>query len=127
MNKKKLIALIVGILLVATVLTIIIRKRYTQSSQTVHKNWQKLRIGYLPVAAELPLFVAVEQGYFKKAGIDIDLVRFASSNELGNAATADQIDILAGCASNVVFDIGHVSGKKHLVFLTNPYSNTPGH
>jgi len=55
------------------------------------------------------------------------LVRFASSNELGNAATADQIDILAGCASNVVFDIGHVSGKKHLVFLTNPYSNTPGH
>jgi NitT/TauT family transport system substrate-binding protein len=96
-------------------------------NRTTSKPGTKLRIGYLPVAAELPLFVAVEQGYFKKAGIDFDLVRFASSNEMGNAATADQIDILAGCASNVVFDIGHVSGKKHLVFATNPYSNTPGH
>jgi ABC-type nitrate/sulfonate/bicarbonate transport system substrate-binding protein len=27
----------------------------------------------------------------------------------------------------VVFDIGHVSGKKHLVFAVNPYSNKPDH
>lgn len=87
----------------------------------------KIRIGYLPVAAELPLFVAIEEGYFKEAGIEFELERFASSNELGNAATADRIDVLAGSASNVIFDIGHVSGKKHLVFAVNPYSNTSGH
>ena len=86
-----------------------------------------LRIGYLPIAAELPLFVAIEEGYFEDAGIKFELQRFASSNEMGNAATADRIDVLAGSASNVIFDIGHVSGKKHLVFCINPYSNTPGH
>jgi ABC-type nitrate/sulfonate/bicarbonate transport system substrate-binding protein len=32
------------------------------------KPWPELRVGYLPVAAELPLFVAVEHGFFTKAG-----------------------------------------------------------
>lgn len=91
------------------------------------KDWPKLRVGYLPIAAELPLFVAIEQEYFKDAGIEVELVRFASSNEMGNAATADRIDILAGSASNVIFDIGSVSGKRHLIFALNPYSDTPGH
>jgi NitT/TauT family transport system substrate-binding protein len=46
---------------------------------------------------------------------------------MGNAATADKIDILSGAASNVIFDIGTVSGKRHLAFTINPYSNTPRH
>jgi len=91
-----------------------------------HK-WHKIRVGYLPIAAELPLFVAIEGGFFKEAGVEVEIIRLASSNEMGNAATADQIDILAGCASNVVFDIGHVSGKRHLLFALNPYSNDKGH
>lgn len=94
---------------------------------TGERQWPTLRIGYLPIAAELPLFVAVKKGYFDKAGIQVELIRMASSNEMGNAATADRIDILAGAASNVIFDIGHISGKKHLVFAVNPYSNTKGH
>jgi NitT/TauT family transport system substrate-binding protein len=32
----------------------------------------KLRIGYWPVAAGLPFFAAVEKGYFKEAGLDVD-------------------------------------------------------
>jgi ABC-type nitrate/sulfonate/bicarbonate transport system substrate-binding protein len=91
------------------------------------ETWPTLRIGYLPVAAELPLFVAIENGYLEQAGLKWELARLASSNELGNAATADRVDILAGAASNVIFDIGTVSGKKHLVFAVNPYSNRPGH
>ncbi|MGH8558275.1 MAG: ABC transporter substrate-binding protein [Methylococcales bacterium] len=91
------------------------------------RDWPTLRIGYLPIAAELPLFVAVERGYLEKAGVKFELIRLVSSNEMGNAATADKIDILSGAASNVIFDIGTVSGKRHLVFTINPYSSTPGH
>lgn len=87
----------------------------------------KVRIGYLPIAAQLPLYVAIEQGYFKDEGIEVELTRFNSSNELGNAGAADKIDVLSGVASSVVFDIGSVSGKKDLVFITNPYSNIPNH
>lgn len=124
MNRNKWIAIGVGIVLLATILIIVIKNT---STNLTDKDWPKLRIGYLPIAAELPLFVAIEQGYFEEAGIEFELVRFASSNEMGNAATADRIDILSGAASNPIFDIGHVSGKKHLVFAVNPYSDTPGH
>jgi ABC-type nitrate/sulfonate/bicarbonate transport system substrate-binding protein len=91
------------------------------------KSWPMLRIGYLPVAAELPLFVAVEKGYLQEEGLKYELVRVPSSNEMGNSGTADKIDILAGAALNVVADIGHVSGKKHLLFAVNQYSNRPEH
>ena len=90
-------------------------------------DFSKIRIGYLPIAAELPLFVAVEQGYLEEEGFNVELVRFTSSNELGNAATAGHIDVMSGTATNVVFDIAAVSGKKHQLFIVNPYSNTAGH
>lgn len=90
-------------------------------------NWPKLRIGYLPIAAELPLFVAIEQGFLREEGISYTLTQFASSNELVNAATADRIDILAGAATNVVWDAGSVSNKRHLLFALNPYSDSNGH
>tara|TARA_R110002073_G_scaffold8068_1_gene45118 strand:+ start:17014 stop:18018 length:1005 start_codon:yes stop_codon:yes gene_type:complete len=86
-----------------------------------------VRIGYLPIAAELPLFVAVEQGYFADEGINVELIRMASSNDLANAATAGRVDVLAGAASNVVFDVGTTSGQHHELILLNPYSNAPGH
>jgi NitT/TauT family transport system substrate-binding protein len=121
MSKNKWIAVVLGILVVAAVVFFATRPKGPIVSQ------KKIRVGYLPIAAELPLFVAVEQGYFEKAGIQVELVRLASSNDLGTAATSDQIDILAGAASNVVFDIGLTAGKRHLLFSVNPYSNAPGH
>lgn len=122
MSKNKWIALSASIVLLVIIVAVLIMR-----ISNTRQEWTTLRIGYLPIAAELPLFVAVEQGFFEKAGIKFELIRLPSSNEMGNAATADKIDILAGAASNVVFDIGQVSGKKHLVFAVNPYSNTPGH
>src|SRR5919107_2334910 len=114
-------------ILIGLMIVILMGCNNNQPGGISQNNWPKLRIGYLPVAAELPLFVAIEQGYFQKAGIQIELIRLASSNDMGNAATADKIDILAGAASNVIFDIGTVSGKRHLIFAVNPYSNSPGH
>ena len=86
----------------------------------------KIKIGYLPLAAGLPLYVAFEEGYFKGEGFNAELIRFASSNEVGNATTANQIDV-AFVASNVIFDLGFVSKKKHKLIYTNPYSNSVGH
>lgn len=123
MSKNKW--LIIGAVVIALIVTGFFINKYRNSGPTVTQK--KIRIGYLPIAAELPLFVAVEKGYFKEAGIEVELVRLASSNDLGNAATSDQIDILAGAASNVVFDIGRTAGKRHLLFAVNPYSNSPGH
>jgi NitT/TauT family transport system substrate-binding protein len=91
------------------------------------RPWPKLRIGYLPIAAELPLFVAAEEGLLTSEGLTYELVQLPSSNELTNAATAGRVDVLAGSAANVVFDSGEASGKRHDVFAVNPYSDLSGH
>lgn len=124
MKKQSGFLFIIGVAVLVSGAALVLRHRTTETSRG---KWPTLRIGYLPLAAELPLFVAVEQGYFKRAGIEVELIKFASSNAIGEAATHDQIDVLAGCASNVIFDIGYVSGKKHLLFAVNPYSNAPNH
>src|SRR5207248_2015918 len=44
-----------------------------------------VKIGYLPIYVDLPLFVAKEQGFFQKHGVDVQTVRFAASPEIGTA------------------------------------------
>lgn len=95
------------------------------SGCTNQSKVNKIRIGYVPLAVVLPLYVANDEGFFKEQGFDVDMVRFASSNEVGNAGTTDQVDILSA-ASNVVFDIGFVSKKHHKLILPNLYSDKKG-
>jgi len=129
MSKKTWVGAVVGVVILIGILWFASQKFGPPQQQhgTPRKEWPKVRIGYMPIAAELPLFVAVEEGFFDRAGIRYELIRVPSSNEMGNSATADKIDILAGAALNVVFDIGHVAAKKHLLFVLNPYSSAPGH
>ncbi len=39
----------------------------------------KIRVGYWPVAAGLPFFAAIEKGYFKEAGLDVEPLKFAGA------------------------------------------------
>src|SRR5262245_23024005 len=64
---------------------------------------REVRIGYLALAAQLPLFVATERGYLRAEGIRAILIPFASSNELVSAGLRGQVDVLAGAALNAVF------------------------
>jgi NitT/TauT family transport system substrate-binding protein len=125
LNRRKVLwstlALMLAAILVASL------NYFTNSQRTAQLKLPTLRIGYLPIAAQLPLFVAVEEGYFRDEDLQVQLNQFTSSNDLGNAATADRIDVMAGTASNVVFDIATVSGKRHKLFVVNPYSNITGH
>lgn len=52
----------------------------------------KVRIGNLPIIHGLPLYVALEKGYFKDAGLDVELVKFEAPNQIIDALLQDQID-----------------------------------
>ncbi len=54
---------------------------------------KKLRIGYLPVTGHGKTFVAKEQGFFAKEGIDAELVEFINSADGINALRAGKIDV----------------------------------
>ena len=82
----------------------------------------KVRIGYLPIIGDLPLFVAAEQGYFKKYRLDVELVRFESSPTMGTAFVNNQVDAVASLASTVAFSIESRDPGKFKVFIADAYT-----
>ncbi|MCL5290947.1 MAG: MetQ/NlpA family ABC transporter substrate-binding protein [Actinobacteria bacterium] len=56
----------------------------------------KVRIGTVPTEDALPLFVAVEKGYFKKKGLDVTIETFPSAQERDAALQAGKIDGFMG-------------------------------
>jgi len=54
---------------------------------------EELRVGYMPIAEELPKMVAEEKGFFKKHGIDAKLVRFESGPDMGTALLGGSIQV----------------------------------
>ena len=56
----------------------------------------KIRVGYWPIAAGLPFYAAVELGYFKDAGVKVEVLRLAGAQQIMEGMLADRID---GCAN----------------------------
>ncbi|GAC1547382.1 MAG: hypothetical protein NVS2B17_31560 [Candidatus Velthaea sp.] len=88
----------------------------------------KLVLGYLPIAAALPYYVAVHKGFFKDAGVDVELVRFASTPLITEALLAGRIQAtttgagalglaLAELAAPGLFKIvaGNISNEKSIL------------
>ena len=42
-------------------------------------------IGFWPIASGLPFYVAIEKGYFKEAGLDVEPLKFASAQQVMEA------------------------------------------
>ena len=53
-----------------------------------------VKIGYLPIMASLPLYVAQENNYFTEQGIQIEAIQLQSSNQLVDALVRGDIDIV---------------------------------
>ena len=60
----------------------------------------KIRVGYWPIAAGLPFYAAVELGYFKEAGINVEAVRFAGAQQIMEGMLADRVDGSANVLSS---------------------------
>jgi NitT/TauT family transport system substrate-binding protein len=54
---------------------------------------ESLNVGYLPVTGHAKFFVAKEQGFFAKEGLDINLIEFQNSADGLNAVVAGKLDI----------------------------------
>jgi NitT/TauT family transport system substrate-binding protein len=75
------------------------------------ENPGKISIGFWPVAAGLPLFLAVKKGYFQEAGLNVEAVKFASANQVAEALIAGR---LQGTGNGVA------SGALGLAEITSP-------
>jgi len=56
------------------------------------EDTNNVRIGYSPIATLLPIFVAVDNGYFQEQGINATLVEFATNDQIMDALISGRID-----------------------------------
>ncbi len=59
------------------------------------QNAEKILVGYWPVAAALPFFVSAQKGYWKDAGVEVELVKFSDQVKVTEALLAGRISATA--------------------------------
>ena len=81
----------------------------------------KIRVGYLPLSAGLPFYAAIEKGYFKEAGVDVQAVRFGSPQQIMEAMLAGRLEGCANGTGTATLGIGNIAENGVFrLFCTNP-------
>ena len=52
----------------------------------------KVKIANLSIVQGLPLYLAIEKGYFKEAGLDVEMIKFEAPNQIVDAVLNGQVD-----------------------------------
>ena len=63
-------------------------------AHTAAERNEKVRIGYAPIMASVPVFVAQDQKLFEKRHVAVQNVSFSSSNDMVSALVSGQVDVL---------------------------------
>ena len=69
----------------------------------------KIRIGFWPIAAGLPFFAAIEKGYFKEAGLDVEPLKFAGAQQVMEAMLSGRSDGSANGTGSANLAIGEIA------------------
>ena len=81
----------------------------------------KIRIGYWPIAAGLPFYAAIELGYFKEAGLEVEALRFAGAQQVMEAVLAGRADGTANGTGSANIAIGELAAPGTFkIFASNP-------
>ncbi len=126
---------IIGVLAISVIILVVIQKSFMSDNseprgpepqgpepQGPEVQGDVVKVGYLAIAAALPIFVAEEEGFFAAHGINVELVEFQSSNEIAAAAAAREIDFIGIGATNAVLDVGFDADQIFSAVLLNGYT-----
>lgn len=85
----------------------------------------KIRVGYWPIAAGLPFYAAVELGYFKEAGLNVEALRFAGAQQIMEGMLSDRADGSANGTGSANIAIGEIAAPGSFkIFCSNPSNAT---
>jgi len=87
MNNKIIIGVIVVLLLIGGVWYFAYKNPQATLTETT-----KVRVANLPSLHGLPFYLAIEKGYFKDAGLDIEMTKFEAPNQIIDAIISGQVD-----------------------------------
>src|SRR6186997_928288 len=81
----------------------------------------KIRIGYWPIAAGLPFYTAIEKGYFKEAGLDVEGLKFAGAQQVMEAVLSGRADGTSNGTGSANLAIGELAQPGTFkIFCANP-------
>ncbi len=85
----------------------------------------KIRIGYWPIAAGLPFYAAIEKGYFKEAGLDVEPIKFAGAQQVMEAMLSGRADGSSNGTGSANLAIGEIASPGLLkIIVSNPSNVT---
>jgi len=85
---------------------------------------QKIRIGYQKTEIYQHFFTAIEKGYFKSEGLEVEPIEFASANLMAEALIAGRIDGTATSAFPVIFSVEQNNPGQFKIYLVNAVTET---
>ncbi|MEY3663974.1 MAG: taurine transport system substrate-binding protein [Pseudomonadota bacterium] len=81
----------------------------------------KIRVGFWPVASAIPFFAAIEKGYFKEAGLDVEPLKLASPQQVAEAMIAGRAEGSSNGTGSAALGIAEIAQPGLLkIFCTNP-------
>lgn len=83
-----------------------------------------IRIGYWPLASGQPFYVAVEKGYFKEAGINVEVQRYAGAQQVMEAMLAGRCDGSANGVGSGNLAVGELASPGTFKIICSNYSNS---
>ena len=95
----------------------------TPFTDAVHIR-SSVQIAYIPVVQSLPLFIAVDKGYFAEKNIDVELVKLNSPTLLTNAVLSGDADLAFPAATGITAIAESQNPGKQKVFAMIGGDNT---
>jgi len=90
---------------------------------TARAQDDKILIGYWPIASGLPLYTALERGFFKEAGLNVEGVKFASAQQVAEAMIAGRIHGSANGTASVVLGLAEITSPNLFKIICSNPSN----
>jgi len=91
---------------------------FLNSCSKSEQNADEVVIGYSALRISLPVFVAVEKGYFRDEGLKVKLVRFDTAQPLMQSLVAGKIPVAGYTALPITFN-AMLRSKEKLYFITS--------
>ncbi len=111
MNRRQIIKLASSSLVSSLAFPAIVRAQSTP----------KIRLGFCPVASAIPFFTAIEKGYFKDAGLDVEALKLASPQQVAEAMIAGRAEGSSSGTGSAALGIAEIAQPGVLkIFCTNP-------
>ncbi len=83
----------------------------------------KILIGFWPIASGLPLYVGLERGIFKEAGLQVEGAKFASAQQVAEAMIAGRIQGSANGTASAALALAEITSPGLLKIICSNPSN----